>query len=110
MNRLPLPSFTPLARAALDASDEVASRMKAYDALAALLHELRDPNDFGCLTPAALEQLLSTVNAGMREAVASMNQAIDNLVAAGKAATLEAPTMNTPHSASGAGALRKVAV
>lgn len=80
-----LDSFAPLARAAFDASDEVARRLKAFDALATLLHEQRDPEDFGCLTPAALEQLLLTLNAGMREAVASMSEAVDHLVAHGNA-------------------------
>lgn len=80
-----LESFAPLARAAFDASDEVSRRLKAFDALATLLHEQRDPDDFGCVTPAALEQLLLTLNAGMREAFASMCEAVDQLVAAGSA-------------------------
>lgn len=80
-----LESFEPLARSAFDASDEVARRLQAYGALATLLHEQRDPDSFGCLTPAALEQLLLTLNAGMREAVASMSEAIDQLVASGNA-------------------------
>lgn len=80
-----LASFAPLARSAVDASYEVARRLQAYDALATLLHEQRNPADFGCLTPAALEQLLLTINAGMREAVARMNEAIDQLVVGGSA-------------------------
>ena len=80
-----LASFTPLARAAFDASDAMARRLQSLDALATLLHEERDPQDFGCLTPAALEQLLLTIHAGMRDAVASVNEAIDQLVAHGHA-------------------------
>lgn len=80
-----LESFAPLAQSAFDASDEVARRLQAYGALATLLHEQRDPESFGCLTPAALEQLVLTLNAGMREAVASMSAAIDQLVASGEA-------------------------
>lgn len=80
-----LASLVPLALAAVDASEVVACRMKAYDALAMLLHEQRDPSDFGCVSPAELTQLLLTLNVGMREAVAAAGAAVDQLLEAGKA-------------------------
>lgn len=64
-----------LKQSAFDASDEVARRLDAFDALAKLLHEQRDLDCFGCLTPAALEQMLTALMFSLRASVDRMNEA-----------------------------------